>query len=184
MFKPWHGKKKCEDEIDKDFKKWKKNKLVKQCPKCKMWTEKNEGCNHMTCVECKYQWCWLCGGKYTDGHFEVGGGCAGLQYFDNKLTNNCLFLIIYKLLIFILQFLLMVIGFLPVTSCVIFFKINDSSYNNECLMNMYFCFGIFFWNIPYFIFGCGISCLINISSFLYWPLQEKILRRYLDIVEL
>ena len=57
--KPWHGNKKCQDELDKDFKKWKKNKLVKRCPKCKFWTEKNLGCNHMTCPECKNEWCWL-----------------------------------------------------------------------------------------------------------------------------
>ena len=28
--KPWHGRKKCQDEIDKDFKKWKKNKVIKK----------------------------------------------------------------------------------------------------------------------------------------------------------
>ena len=47
-----HGKKKCEDMIDKDFEEWRSHKIVKRCPCCKMWTEKNEGCNHMTCVEC------------------------------------------------------------------------------------------------------------------------------------
>ena len=47
--KPWHGNKKCQDELDKDFNKWKRNKMVKRCPKCKFWTEKNLGCNHMTC---------------------------------------------------------------------------------------------------------------------------------------
>ena len=77
--KPWHGDKKCQEEIDKDFNKWKRNKLVKRCPKCKFWTEKNLGCNHMTCPECKYQWCWLCKSKYDKGHYEIGGGCYGLR---------------------------------------------------------------------------------------------------------
>ena len=49
----------CDIQLEKDFKIWKKGKIIKQCPKCKIWTEKNEGCNHMTCVECQYQWCWL-----------------------------------------------------------------------------------------------------------------------------
>ena len=44
-----------------------------------MYTEKNEGCNHMTCVSCKYQWCWLCEGAYTYGHYD-SGRCSGQQF--------------------------------------------------------------------------------------------------------
>ena len=77
--KKWHGKEKCDEELDKDFQIWKKNKIVKQCPRCKIYTEKNEGCNHMTCTECKYQWCWLCEGEYNEGHFSRGT-CNGLQF--------------------------------------------------------------------------------------------------------
>ena len=40
---------------------------------------KNEGCNHMTCVSCQYQWCWLCEGKYTYGHYNEGK-CKGYQF--------------------------------------------------------------------------------------------------------
>ena len=75
-----HGKKKCEDMIDKDFEEWRSHKIVKRCPCCKMWTEKNEGCNHMTCVECKFQWCWLCQKPYTYNHFDQGS-CNGLQFY-------------------------------------------------------------------------------------------------------
>jgi hypothetical protein len=78
--KKWHGKKKCEDLIDKDFEKWKKGKLIKQCPSCKFWTEKNDGCNHMTCRGCTYQWCWLCEGRYTSNHYSNLGVCNGLQF--------------------------------------------------------------------------------------------------------
>ena len=77
--KKWHGKSKCDEELDKDFQIWSKNKVIKQCPRCKIYTEKNEGCNHMTCTECKYQWCWLCEGEYNDGHFSRGQ-CNGLQF--------------------------------------------------------------------------------------------------------
>ena len=42
--KEWHGKKQCSTESDKDFLLWKKDKIVKQCPNCKFWTEKNSGC--------------------------------------------------------------------------------------------------------------------------------------------
>ena len=74
-----HGKKKCDEIIDADFEEWKKHKIVKRCPNCKIWTEKNEGCNHMTCVECQFQWCWLCQKKYAYGHYNTGS-CKGLQF--------------------------------------------------------------------------------------------------------
>ena len=77
--KGWHGDEGCDKEIEKDFQLWKKDKVVKRCPNCEMWTEKNEGCNHMTCVSCKFQWCWLCEKKYTDRHFQFGT-CQGLQF--------------------------------------------------------------------------------------------------------
>ena len=77
--KPPHGKTKCENVLEKEFLKWKKHKRVKRCPRCKIFTEKNEGCNHMTCVSCKYQWCWLCEGKYTYGHYS-SGKCHGHQF--------------------------------------------------------------------------------------------------------
>ena len=77
--KPPHGKKSCDYKIEKEFMKWKKGKRVKRCPRCQMYTEKNEGCNHMTCVNCKYQWCWLCEGTYTYGHYN-SGRCSGQQF--------------------------------------------------------------------------------------------------------
>jgi hypothetical protein len=78
--KGWHDKKKCEDVIDADFEEWKKGKLIKKCPSCKFWTEKNEGCNHMTCRACNFEWCWICIKKHTSNHYTTLGGCLGLQY--------------------------------------------------------------------------------------------------------
>jgi len=37
---------------------------TKRCPSCSVITQRNGGCSHMTCTKCKFQWCWLCGGKY------------------------------------------------------------------------------------------------------------------------
>ena len=87
--KPPHGKLKCDLLMEKEFSKWKKHKRVKRCPKCKIYTEKNEGCNHMTCVNCKYQWCWLCEEKYTYDHYS-SGKCKGHQFTraDNVKEAN------------------------------------------------------------------------------------------------
>ena len=82
-----HGKKKCEDMMDKEFEEWRSHKIVKRCPCCRMWTEKNEGCNHMTCVECKFQWCWLCQKPYNYNHFYEGA-CNGLQFYKETDENK------------------------------------------------------------------------------------------------
>mmetsp|Transcript_17574 Transcript_17574/g.42892 ORF Transcript_17574/g.42892 Transcript_17574/m.42892 type:complete len:497 (-) Transcript_17574:193-1683(-) len=54
---------------------------VKRCPNCRVDIEKNSGCNHMTCYQCKYEFCWICGGKYTSNHFAPYNifGCANMQ---------------------------------------------------------------------------------------------------------
>ena len=77
--KPPHGGTACDALLEKELLKWTKNKRVKRCPRCKIYTEKNEGCNHMTCVSCKYQWCWLCEGQYSYDHYRYGK-CEGLQF--------------------------------------------------------------------------------------------------------
>ena len=59
--------------------KWIEGKRLKKCLRCQIYTEKNEGCNHMTCVNCNYQWCWLCEGQYNYGHYD-SDKCAGYQF--------------------------------------------------------------------------------------------------------
>ncbi len=42
---------------------------AKRCPACKAMIEKNGGCPHMTCQQCKYEFCWTCGARWTSyGH--------------------------------------------------------------------------------------------------------------------
>ena len=76
--KPPHGNANCQS-LDKKFLSWKNGKRVKKCPRCEIFIEKNEGCNHMTCCNCMYQWCWLCEGKYDYDHYS-SGKCRGHQY--------------------------------------------------------------------------------------------------------
>lgn len=66
---------------------------MKKCPRCRMPTEKTEGCNHMTCktsggsLACGAEWCWLCGqiitGPWT-AHFNRGA-CAALLFHRTDL---------------------------------------------------------------------------------------------------
>jgi len=46
---------------------------TKRCPNCDTQIEKNQGCNHMTCSNCKHDFCWLCKGNWSE-HGSVTGG--------------------------------------------------------------------------------------------------------------
>jgi ariadne-1 len=63
----WHSGA-CNFEKDKQFLGWVKEKNVKRCPGCQSRTEKNEGCNHMTC-RCGFEWCWICQTVWGPDHF-------------------------------------------------------------------------------------------------------------------
>ena len=78
-----HGKLPCNENLDKSMEEYAINNFVKKCPKCSIITEKNNGCNHITCTKCGYQWCWLCNQEYNVNHF-VGGKCKGFQNFQPK----------------------------------------------------------------------------------------------------
>ncbi|CAD8127706.1 unnamed protein product [Paramecium sonneborni] len=58
---------KNEKVLDDQFFQFVQGAKYKQCPQCKFWVEKNQGCDHMTC-RCKFQFCYICGGVY--------GNCA------------------------------------------------------------------------------------------------------------
>lgn len=63
---------------------------TKQCPKCKQLIEKNGGCNHMTCQNCKYEFCWYCGHEWST-HYGDPYGCISQVYsnaeFDLVKSN-------------------------------------------------------------------------------------------------
>lgn len=72
---PWHKKLTCEEfqnakETEKDdlkLEKLAKKKKWQQCPKCKVYVEKTQGCLHITC-RCKYEFCYRCGAEWHDTH--------------------------------------------------------------------------------------------------------------------
>ena len=66
----WHKNNKCKGEIDKEFDQWSSRNDIKYCPNCRRRVQKFLGCDHMTCIKCNYEWCWLCGEKYNSMHFS------------------------------------------------------------------------------------------------------------------
>lgn len=53
---------------------------TKDCPKCHICIEKNGGCNHMQCYNCKHDFCWMCLGDWK-AHGTVYYECS--RYKDN-----------------------------------------------------------------------------------------------------
>ena len=177
--KPWHGNKKCQDEIDKDFKKWKKNKIIKRCPKCKFWTEKNLGCNHMTCPECKHEWCWFCGAKCDPGHFKIGGGCYGLQFTNKSCYNHCFFLYGYKFLIWLLQ-ALMLIFYIPALMIVYGLSFSDNEFMDKYPKFMYY-ITVSLFIISFFPLFLGLGIIFFFINTIVWCLKKKAITFLLDL---
>lgn len=56
---------------------------TKPCPKCTRPIEKNQGCMHMTCSQCRHEFCWLCSGPWSE-HGERTGGYYNCNTYKKK----------------------------------------------------------------------------------------------------
>ncbi|KAG6336642.1 hypothetical protein ID866_2449 [Astraeus odoratus] len=68
---------KCRD--DSETANWIKSN-TKECSSCQSTIEKNGGCNHMTCKKCKYEFCWVCMGPWS----EHGTAWYSCNRYDEK----------------------------------------------------------------------------------------------------
>uniref|UniRef100_A0AAV1TI50 RBR-type E3 ubiquitin transferase n=1 Tax=Peronospora matthiolae TaxID=2874970 RepID=A0AAV1TI50_9STRA len=63
----------CRGEEDKSYLAWEasvgKQRAVRACPHCQMRIWKNEGCNHMTCTRCRFEYCWVCDSTWDASHY-------------------------------------------------------------------------------------------------------------------
>ena len=64
----WHEGKTCQQASDPGFEKYIKDNGIKFCIMCKTVVQRTEGCLHMTCPVCDYEWCWSCGREYLPNH--------------------------------------------------------------------------------------------------------------------
>ncbi|MDP2435506.1 MAG: IBR domain-containing protein [archaeon] len=89
---PYHAGKGCDAAGDGKGKGGSNEPLIKYmhkvgtatkpCPQCGDAIEKDGGCNHIVCITCHYEWCWLCRREYhcvEFGHYN-SGRCKGLQF--------------------------------------------------------------------------------------------------------
>ena len=61
---------------------------TKPCPRCKRPIEKNQGCMHMTCSQCRHEFCWLCHGAWADHGERTGGFYACNRYEAAKKKGD------------------------------------------------------------------------------------------------
>ena len=169
--KDWHGKKKCDDSVDESFKKWRDSYKVKRCPKCKIFIEKNEGCNHITCKNCNYEFCWLCMSKYSSNHFDFGR-CAGLQNVECQICSNRIINFLYSFLLIILKSAAFAIcapfGFVFYLYY-IFFKECIDNYS-DCII--FFAFSGTLSCLSLIMCGCVLSSFIAVLMIFIWPFHD------------
>ncbi|KAL7338331.1 RING finger domain-containing protein, partial [Rhodotorula toruloides] len=72
--------KKCKD--DSETSNW-ISANTKECTKCHSTIEKNGGCNHMTCKKCKWEFCWVCMGPWS----EHGTSWYNCSRYEEKADN-------------------------------------------------------------------------------------------------
>jgi ATP-dependent RNA helicase DHX8/PRP22 len=62
----------CKEANDNDFlfERYKLEAGIKKCPKCQKDIEKNMGCNHMSCIMCKHEFCWICMANWQSSHYQ------------------------------------------------------------------------------------------------------------------
>ena len=65
---------------------------AKQCPRCKTHIQKSEGCNHLRCTKCKYDFCWVCLESWKKHNSGTGGyfRCNRSEAAQRAEQNICL----------------------------------------------------------------------------------------------
>ena len=89
----YHKNGKCKDEekVNELFDQYYKKYELKKCPYCQIVTLKNGGCNHITCLYCGKNWCWLCNELFetTEEHYgNIENKCYNEMYPNNENNQN------------------------------------------------------------------------------------------------
>ena len=88
-------------------------KTIRKCPQCGSWVQREEGgCNYFRCTNnwCRYQFCWICGEKYDNSHYQnplsmcfgLSRAKEGLNIASSKKCLRIRCIIIFLLLVLVL----------------------------------------------------------------------------------
>jgi len=77
----YHGTSQCNVSFDEASIAFIQNETI-PCPNCSVRLLKDGGCNHMTCKQCRTEFCWLCHTIYT--HNEINS-----HYINMNSSGRC-----------------------------------------------------------------------------------------------
>ncbi|TYZ52391.1 hypothetical protein PybrP1_006172 [[Pythium] brassicae (nom. inval.)] len=79
---------------DASYLEWEKSvgerHAVRPCPQCKMRIWKADGCNHIKCAGCRFEFCWVCGAPWEPRHYachELPSMFSGPLTFQDQLLR-------------------------------------------------------------------------------------------------
>jgi len=67
----YHEGKTCFEALDPEFEAYVESNNIRFCFMCKTKMTRVEGCTHITCPICDYEWCWLCGQEHDQYHAKI-----------------------------------------------------------------------------------------------------------------
>jgi len=146
----WHEGQTCEEAIEGKLEGWAKEKGgVKFCPVCRTKIEKNEGCNHMKCVICQYEFCWNCldyAGQDSDHFNPMNPNSCGIGIMEDRPSSRLcrIFAFIMTNLCFLIALPILAVFWLPVTFAWMASKLKLGGCMNVSLITMAFIFGFLF----------------------------------------
>lgn len=99
----WHEGKTCEQAKSEVFGDFLTSDKATKCPKCNTIVEKNDGCMHMKCSVCSYEWCFVCGLPFHSiFHYSQYGGLVCEMIGGSFLERGIFSAIILMVLSFLL----------------------------------------------------------------------------------
>ena len=169
--KGWHIGKECDTKIEnKSLDEYIKVNDIRRCPKCKIAVQKNEGCNHIICSNCKCEFCWLCLSECNYDHFK-SGRCVGLLYNNTRCCNNRIINFLYHVLISFVKFILFGIGIPFIEAYMSFYNHSEKYYNKDYINIISGICGVLTL-LKFFIFFIPSTFILSFICLFYWEMQE------------
>ncbi|OMJ76322.1 hypothetical protein SteCoe_24348 [Stentor coeruleus] len=168
--KGWHEEYTCDEVQEKEYSIWAKDKNIKGCPVCKYRIEKNEGCDHMTCIICKHEFCWICL-KPRSAVVQCDCVIVGMQgdiAFHNRIYHFNPIKKICKMMLYILLLPIILIALLYYPACYLYFDLmfDEDDYLDDihlsCVSRSWICFILF--TILWVLFAPVITICIVLSK--------------------